>query len=43
MVPGRLDSTLPGLTNFHMVGTWATSAGALFANALSGKTIIESL
>jgi len=43
MVLGRLDSTLPGLSNFYLVGTWATSIGALFANALSGKKIIASL
>ena len=43
MVLGKLDSTLPGLSNFYLVGTWATSAGALFANALSGKKIIKLL
>jgi phytoene dehydrogenase-like protein len=39
----RLETTLPGLTNFHLVGGWVTSAGALFANALSGKTLIKTL
>lgn len=43
MLLGRLDSTLPGLSGFYLVGTWATSAGALFANALSGKKVIEGL
>lgn len=41
MLLGRLDSTLPGLDGFYLVGTWATSAGALFANALSGRKIIK--
>lgn len=43
MMRGRLDSTLPGLSDFYLVGTWATSAGALFANALSGRTIVREL
>ncbi|OPX87151.1 MAG: Phytoene desaturase (lycopene-forming) [Pelotomaculum sp. PtaB.Bin104] len=38
-----LESTLPGLANFHLVGVWVTSAGALFMNALSGKKIIQSI
>jgi phytoene dehydrogenase-like protein len=43
MMLGRLDSTLPGLSDFYLVGTWATSAGALFANALSGRKIVKEL
>jgi hypothetical protein len=35
--------TLPGLSNFYMVGQWATSAGSLFSNALSGRTAIKLL
>ena len=37
------ELTLPGLSNFYMVGQWATSAGSLFSNALSGRTAIKSL
>ncbi len=40
---GKTDNTLPGLSNFYFVGAWATSAGALFANALSGKTVIKDI
>ncbi|HEY5531423.1 MAG TPA: FAD/NAD(P)-binding protein [Candidatus Anoxymicrobiaceae bacterium] len=43
MLRGKLDSTVPGLSDFHLVGSWATSAGALFANALSGKKIIRTI
>ncbi len=43
MVSGRLDSRLPGLANFHMVGAWATSGGALFLNALSGRKVIREI
>jgi len=39
----RLETTLPGLSNFHLVGVWVTSAGALFSNALSGRTLIRSI
>ena len=39
---GRV-STLPGLSDFYFAGTWATSAGALFMNALSGKRVIQSI
>jgi phytoene dehydrogenase-like protein len=39
---GNLE-TLPGLANFRFVGTWATSAGALFSNALSGKSAIRKV
>lgn len=37
------DMTLNGLDNFYFVGAWATSAGALFLNALSGKKAIQRL
>jgi phytoene dehydrogenase-like protein len=35
--------TLPGLKNFFMTGQWVTSAGALFMNALSGKTAVRKI
>lgn len=35
------DMTVPGLENFYFTGVWATSTGALFANALSGKKAIR--
>jgi phytoene dehydrogenase-like protein len=37
------EMTLPGLSNFLMVGQWATSAGALFSNALSGRKAIQTI
>ncbi|MEA4896692.1 MAG: NAD(P)/FAD-dependent oxidoreductase [Christensenellaceae bacterium] len=37
------DMTVPGLDNFYFVGAWATSAGALFLNVLSGKKAIKKL
>lgn len=37
------EMTLPGLANFLMAGQWATSAGSLFTNALSGRTAIKTL
>ncbi len=37
------ETTLPGLSHFHFVGQWVTSAGALFSNALSGRNIIKTL
>ncbi len=37
------DMTIAGLDNFYFVGVWATSAGALFLNALSGKKAIKRL
>jgi phytoene dehydrogenase-like protein len=40
---GALDATLPGLQRFYFVGAWATSAGALFMNALSGRTIMRRI
>lgn len=43
MVSSRLDSRLPGLENFHLVGAWATSGGALFLNALSGRRIVRDV
>lgn len=33
----------PGLSNFYFAGAWATSMGALFSNALSGKTVIRHI
>lgn len=40
---GALDATLPGLRRFFFVGEWATSAGALFMNALSGRKILQRI
>jgi len=37
------ETTLPGLAGFYMAGQWVTSAGALFSNALSGRTVIKSI
>ncbi|MBI1824180.1 MAG: hypothetical protein HYR80_08745, partial [Nitrospirae bacterium] len=37
------ETTLPGLARFYFVGVWATSAGATFINALSGKKIIQKI
>jgi phytoene dehydrogenase-like protein len=37
------ETTLPNLSGFHLVGQWVTSAGALFANALSGRNLIKAL
>jgi len=34
---------VPGLINFYFVGVWATSAGALFVNALSGRKAIKHI
>jgi phytoene dehydrogenase-like protein len=39
----NLLSTLPNLSNFYFVGNWATSAGALFMNAFSGRTIVKNI
>ncbi len=39
----RKKMTLPGLSHFYMVGQWATSAGSLFSNALSGRVVIKTL
>jgi hypothetical protein len=35
--------TLPGLEGFYFVGVWASMAGSLFGNALSGKRAIRAL
>lgn len=40
---GKIDSRLPGLSGFYLVGTWATSAGALFSNALSGRKVVAMM
>lgn len=37
------EMTLPGLENFYFVGVWASMAGSLFGNALSGRLAIRSL
>lgn len=37
------DMTLSGLDNFYFVGIWATSVGALFLNAMSGKKAIKRI
>lgn len=34
---------LPGLEDFYFAGTWATAAGALFMNALSGKRVVQHI
>lgn len=35
--------TVPGLDRFYFAGVWATSAGATFINALSGKKAIQQI
>lgn len=37
------DMTLPGLDGFYFVGVWASLAGSLFGNALSGKRAVKAL
>jgi phytoene dehydrogenase-like protein len=37
------DLTLPGLDRFYFVGVWASMAGSLFGNALSGRLAIQAL
>lgn len=37
------DMTLPGLEGFYFVGVWASLAGSLFGNALSGRRAIRAL
>ena len=37
------ERTLPGLADFYFVGAWMTSTGALFTNALSGRTVIQDI
>lgn len=36
-------NTVPGLENFYFAGVWATSMGATFMNALSGKKAVEAI
>jgi len=36
------DMTLPGLDGFYFVGVWASLAGSLFGNALSGRRAIQA-
>ncbi len=43
LMGGAGDMLVPGLSSFFLVGTWATSTGALFANALSGKQAIRKI
>lgn len=37
------EMTIPDLDHFYFVGVWATSAGATFVNALSGKKAIQKI
>ena len=37
------DMTLPGLGGFYFVGVWASLAGSLFGNALSGRRAIQAI
>jgi phytoene dehydrogenase-like protein len=37
------DMTLPGLSGFYFVGVWASMAGSLFGNALSGRRAIQAV
>ena len=37
------DMTLPGLDGFYFTGVWASMAGSLFGNALSGKRAIQAI
>jgi phytoene dehydrogenase-like protein len=37
------DMALPGLSGFYFVGVWASLAGSLFGNALSGRRAIRAL
>jgi len=37
------EKTLPGLADFYFVGAWMSSTGALFTNALSGRTVIRDI
>jgi len=39
----KFKTTLPGLSNFYLVGIWATAMGSLAHNAKSGKTIIQRI
>jgi hypothetical protein len=35
--------TLPGLEHFFFAGQWVTSMGSLFANALTGRTVVQRI
>lgn len=35
--------TLPGLKNFYFTGQWVTSMGSLFANAASGREVVQKI
>jgi hypothetical protein len=37
------ETTLPGLSDFYVAGRWASSAGPLFSNALSGRTASKAI
>ena len=37
------DMTLPGLEGFYFAGVWASMAGSLFGNALSGRRAIQAI
>ena len=37
------EMTLPGLKGFYFAGVWASMAGSLFSNALSGKRAIRAI
>jgi phytoene dehydrogenase-like protein len=37
------DMTLPGLSGFYFVGVWASMAGSLFGNALSGRRAVQAI
>ena len=39
----KFKTTLPGLSNFYLVGIWATAMGSLAHNAKSGKTVIQRI
>jgi phytoene dehydrogenase-like protein len=39
----QFTTTLPGLSDFYLVGVWATMMGSLFHNANSGKAIIRRI
>jgi phytoene dehydrogenase-like protein len=43
LTAGGMETTLPGLERFHFAGAWATSAGALFMNALSGRVVVKAI
>ena len=40
---GASQNTLPGLDNFYMTGVWVSATGAVFSNALTGKTAIKKI